>query len=239
MNYYSGLAAQAAMVPAAFINDYMPVASGDYVKVYLYLLLNNTSDTEKAAKDLCLSEGDIKRALGYWEEKGVLCPLRRGMEETGKETVKKAKNGSEDLLRERYMSTEGTDILLRLSEDQEFSDLLFIVQKYRSKILNGKETEIFAYLYDGLRLPADVIEYLVAYSVEHDNNNINYMEKLGVDWAKIGIKDVESAKRRTKQFEEKTRKKPAAQKAKTAAGDKPLHTDYDSLMMEDLIEDLG
>lgn len=56
-----------------FIDEYMPHANGDYVKVYLYLLrymqagkedvsINSISDT------LNYTEGDVQRALKYWEK---------------------------------------------------------------------------------------------------------------------------------------------------------------------------
>lgn len=243
MEYISKLAAQAALVPASFIEGLMPEANGDYVKVYLYLLLNGCENTEKTAGDLHLTEGDVKRALRYWEEKGVIG--RRA--ESGKMSTKETEAGKEksikkagaEELRDRYRSTEGTEILLRLSEDSEFTELLFIVQKYRSKIMSEKETEVFAYLYDGLHLPADVLEFLVAYSVEHDHNDIRYMEKLGKDWAEIGISDVEAAKRRVKQFEGGAEPKKTAKAPAKEARVPQRHTDYNELMMQELIADLG
>ena len=263
MGYVSRLAAQAALVPADFITGYMPEANGDYVKVYLYLLLNGSLDEEKAADALRLTEGDVRRALRYWEEKGVIGGTdgaRMTEEKNKKENTKKStKAADRDALRDRYMSTEGTEILARLSEDADFTELLFIAQKYRSKIMDEKETEVFAYLYDGLHLPTEVLDYLVAYAVEHDHNSIRYIEKLGCDWAKIGIRDVEAAKRRTKQFEEKAANAAARLSGSLSgkdlsqasgngardgaglrhAGEKPSRTDYNELVMQELIEDLG
>lgn len=238
------LAVQAALVPAAFITDFMPEAGGDYVKVYLYLLLDESGDTERIAEDLHLSEGDVRRAIRYWMEKGVLTETEDVMKKEApeKEIKKKSTKEESDSLRERYMSTEGTEILARLSEDPTFTELLFIVQKYRSKIMDERESEVFAYLYDGLKLPADVLDYLVAYAVEHEHNSIRYIEKLGTDWAKIGIRDVDAAKRRTKQFEEDAKKAASgrtARSGKSPAAGSDRHTDYNELVLKELIEDLG
>lgn len=65
------------MLPDRFIDEYMPLASGEYVKVYLYLLRQaNLSEphvsVEDIAEHLMHTEKDIIRALKYWEKQGLL-----------------------------------------------------------------------------------------------------------------------------------------------------------------------
>ncbi len=59
-----------------FIENYMPLANGDYVKIYLYLLYCVKSDkilSVPALADLFqCTENDIKRALKYWAGKQLL-----------------------------------------------------------------------------------------------------------------------------------------------------------------------
>ena len=60
-----------------FIDNYMPRANGEYVKVYLYLLrnLNNVEANvtlSHIADYLDHTEKDILRALKYWEKEGLL-----------------------------------------------------------------------------------------------------------------------------------------------------------------------
>lgn len=67
----------ATCVPNAFIDHYMIHASGEYVKIYLYLLrCINGSKSElsisKMADKLEHTEKDIKRALKYWEKVNLL-----------------------------------------------------------------------------------------------------------------------------------------------------------------------
>lgn len=238
MDFINALKTEAVVVPSRFITEYMPKAGGDYVKVFLHLLYEGRADVEKMAEDLQLSEGDVKRALRYWEKQGV---VGTGSD-AGTEVPEKRKSKKEDL-RDRYRSTEGTEALLRLAEDEAFNELTLIVQRYRSKVMDEKEAQVLAYLYDGLKLPADVIEYLVTYSVEHDKNDIRYMEKLGSDWAQIGISTVEAAKRRTSQFEEKKPVKRTSAKARAseakAGHAQERHTDYNELVMKELMENMG
>ena len=63
-----------------FIDRYMPKANGEFVKVYIYLLrmLENTKTSfglAQMADSLFCTEGDILRALKYWENEGLLSVL--------------------------------------------------------------------------------------------------------------------------------------------------------------------
>ena len=65
------------LVSNIFIDQYMPEASGSFVKVYLYLLRCLSDPTKpfsisKATSDLDETEKNILRALSYWETHQVL-----------------------------------------------------------------------------------------------------------------------------------------------------------------------
>ncbi len=234
----------ATLVANEFLDKFMPSANGDYVKVYLYLLRNSTEtvDVESIAEALELTEGDVRRAVKYWEKCGIVS-LNGGAKTAGNSSSRGSESNKADVssdnmadeaapelkadnakgadpdgeIRSRYKRTEGKATLNRLSEDAEFKQLLFMVQKYRSKILTESEEQVLAYLYDGLHLPFDVLDYLVQYCVETDHNSMRYIEKTGLDWADIGIRTVNEAKRRTREFDrirEEKSTKSAVKKSK-------------------------
>lgn len=64
------------IIPDSFILEYMPKANGSYVKVYLYLCMALGKGSSFTISDLAEScnetENDIKRALKYWEQEGLL-----------------------------------------------------------------------------------------------------------------------------------------------------------------------
>lgn len=67
----------ATCVPNVFIDRYMAQASGEYVKVYLYLLrcingARSELSISKMADKFEHTEKDIKRALRYWEKMNLL-----------------------------------------------------------------------------------------------------------------------------------------------------------------------
>ncbi len=86
----------------------------------------------------------------------------------------------------------------KLSEDEEeFTQLLYVAQKYLNRVFTYTECEVFAYLYDSLRLPAELLEYLVEYCVTRGHNSIRYLETVGLNWHEKGINTVERAKQYT------------------------------------------
>lgn len=64
----------ATMVANEFIDRYMAVANGEYVKVYLYLLRHDGREITvgEIADALNHTESDVKRAIAYWVRLGVL-----------------------------------------------------------------------------------------------------------------------------------------------------------------------
>lgn len=68
-------------VSNVFIDEYMPKANGDFIKIYLHLLrvVNGGSgalleelSTEKIADKFNVLESDVMRALNYWSDQGLL-----------------------------------------------------------------------------------------------------------------------------------------------------------------------
>lgn len=68
------LAVGVTPVSNAFIDTYMAGASGEYVKVYLYLLRHEKEEVSigQIADALNHTEADVQRALAYWQRAGVL-----------------------------------------------------------------------------------------------------------------------------------------------------------------------
>ena len=256
MTYKDNFKIDVTLVANEFLDKFMPKANGDYVKVYLYLLRNGRKGTDipETAEALALTEGDVRRAIRYWEELGVFkgqetakteeAPSARRQERkaAAASVASEAKAGDpgekpldDAALRDRYKSLSGKEALDRLSEDAEFTQLLFVVQRYMSRILSNRDQQVFAYLYDGLHMPCEVIDYLVDYCVQQGKNNIKYIETVGLDWVTSGIRDVESAKKRTKEFEERAAGSRKRAARKQAVQGQRHGTDYDSIIFDKVI----
>ena len=184
--------AEGTLVSNRFIDELMAGASGEYVKVYLYLLRHQDKapGLAQVAEALHYTEGDVGRALAYWEKAGVLC-------QAGGQPEGRQKEGGERQKEEEKLPVlppRSKDGVSRLSGDEEFAQLLYIAQKYMNKVFTQRECQIFAYLYGELGLPAELLEYLVEYCVQNGHVSIRYMETVALNWHQKRLVTVEEAK---------------------------------------------
>lgn len=76
------------MLSNLFIDQFMPKANGEFVKVYIYLLRMDdmpgvSLGLAQMADSLLCTEGDILRALKYWESENLVSLLYEGTQLTG------------------------------------------------------------------------------------------------------------------------------------------------------------
>lgn len=196
-----------------FLDHYMPKANGEYVKVYLYLLraLSTPSialSVTTLADALDHTEGDILRALKYWEKQGILkleCGKAKELKgiylleiKEPAAAAKKTKEAvTEPLAAPTGRRTYSRDELSQFSAQAECQQLLFVCEQYLKKTLSSSEIETLLYFYDQLHFSADLIEYLVEYCVCKGSKSIHYIESVALAWAEAGITTVAQAKERT------------------------------------------
>ncbi|MCI8515170.1 MAG: DnaD domain protein [Lachnospiraceae bacterium] len=193
-------------VSHAFLDRFLPEANGEFVKLYLLLLRKVSEDlseitVSELADGLNVTEGDVMRALRYWEKKGQLSLGFTGMgslasiELTGDEPERQAaETKPEEMPVEGARSEAGFPPALSLNEDEEFVQLLYVIQKYLGKVLTGRDLDMLAYWYQELCFPADVIEYMVEDCVNNGHRSMRYIEKVALDWHERGFKTLARAK---------------------------------------------
>lgn len=228
------MAVHATAVSNEFIDTYMAAANGEYVKVFLYLLRHEGEEiTVSAIADaLDHTESDVKRALSYWEDAGLL-----GRDDETEAALAAGRSASESLATSQVYGGSGRDAvtqvyggdgmdlsareggtggfraleeipepgdtyerLERLSEDEEFSALLYAVQQYMGKTFTQIECEKIAFFYDGLKMSGDLLEYLAEYCAGGGHTSIRYIEKVALNWYQLGIKTREEARNYTMRY---------------------------------------
>lgn len=209
-----------------FIDEYMAKAPGDYVKIYLYLLRVMQSGRQVTTSDIAdhfdITEKDLCRALKYWIKEEVLrlvydgkllvgitlLPLK-GNEET--ETIHndpfanmaefqhaqdaKKREAKANMVPAKRELTPAE--LTRLTSNNDFAELLYLLETYLGKTITQPECKTLAYIYDDLGFSTELLEYLIEYCVMNNKKSVRYMEKVAINWYTEGITDVQTAKEAT------------------------------------------
>lgn len=191
----------------------MPKANGDFVKIYIYLLRSLSEGetelcTSRIADLFLLTDGDVLRALRYWEGQGLLSltfesdgqlsGIRFGPDSenaplttvVNPEPEKPAVVTPISVGRQAMLSQDRVN---ELKKNEDATSLLFIAEKYLGKTLSYSETEKLLYFYDQMHMSVDLIDHLIQMCVETGHPSIHYIESVARAWAKEGIDTVEKA----------------------------------------------
>lgn len=188
-------------VADTFIDTYMAAANGEYVKVYLYILRHQNKEDlslEQIADALNHTEADVKRAINYWQKAGVL----ENAQENPSESILIEQNRTncsmdievtstvdkETAAAQVQSPTYSAEQVSRLNNDGEFSQLLYIAQKFLNKAFTPRDCQVFAYLYDTLGMNIGLLEYLAEYCAQNGHTSVRYLETVALSWHEKGIR---------------------------------------------------
>ena len=169
-------------VADTFIDTYMAAANGEYVKVYLYILRHQNKEDlslEQIADALNHTEADVKRAINYWQKAGVL----ENAQENPSESILIEQNRTncsmdievtstvdkETAAAQVQSPTYSAEQVSRLNNDEEFSQLLYIAQKFLNKAFTPRE-------------------YLAEYCAQNGHTSVRYLETVALSWHEKGIR---------------------------------------------------
>ncbi len=173
-------------VPGAVADNHLKLASGEHIKVLLYIMRNIAEgiNEEKIAESTGASPYDVKEALLYWADAGILLPDT--LEEATTEEIKpKAVKRAEKPTR--------NDVALRGAEDEKIRYLLHETQLKLGRNLKSNEVSTLVWLYDDEGLDVSLILMIVQYAAAHNKANIRFIESTAVDWINRGIDTLPAA----------------------------------------------
>ncbi len=248
VGFKNRLSAGATVVSNAFIDQFMAGASGEYVKVYLYLLRHQQEEisVELVAEALNHTEADVRRALAYWQRTGVLGSAERENKD-GKAPGRKPANGlpgeEEERSAPESRAENPVDIekdrraacdMVDLASDEAFRQLVYIAEKYLGKVLTQTDCQILGNLYAGLGFTEELLEYLIEYCVQNHHTSLRYIEKVALSWHEKKIRTVEEARVYSRGF---SREIFAVMKAMGLTGRSPADSEY--ALMEKWFREYG
>lgn len=220
INLNSNIVSSDTIVPNIFIDRYMPLANGEFVKIYLYLLRtlsssDHTISVSSIADHFEQTEKDVMRAFNYWTKEGL---LRIDTDSQGNVTgltllsveSSKANPASADLSgtnknviasyakkpapQKQTRKEYSLDEIKHFRSDPDISELFFIIETYLKHPMSSSDTNIILYWLDELKFSTELVTYLVEYCISKGHSSLRYMDKVALGWADSGISTVEQAK---------------------------------------------
>lgn len=201
------------MLRKDFVENYMIEANGAYVKVYLYTLMlaaeGAAAEQLEIAKSLNLLESDVKNALDYWKDKGLL-------EYKGEDIIIKSTFG-------KSSEKSAGQIAKIMLEDPDLSGLCnHIIPMLLKKPVTPKDMQTIYWMYDELGFSPTMIAALIEYCASNGKDSVQYAEKVAVTWSEKGIDSIDKIERHIKA--EKERKSYFYSLRKLMGiSDRPLH----------------
>lgn len=200
----------ATRVENLFLSEFMPQAPGDYVKIYLFILMYAQQEIEISkkgtAKVLGVGPETIEKALAFWEEKGAI--TRRGKVGTEEEEICFINNietvfgrhGEEPVQTSEEKGFDGRAAV----DDGSVKELFLELEEKTGRTISANDMHGIEQLLNELSVPKEVISYAIDYSCSKGKPFIKYIEAVALDWSEKGCRTVDdvskilevSAKRR-------------------------------------------
>ncbi|MFR7992797.1 MAG: DnaD domain protein [Lachnospiraceae bacterium] len=214
--------ADVTAVANTFIDEYMPSANGEYVKIYLYFLRCLSQQAEPLSLEAVAGKLDhttnyIMKALFYWQENGILSlstdsgqnvtgihflPIARPADKSEarheRETAAQPSSSvCEPSKKQPHIPEKRTYTLeekQQLTQDEDFKNACFVTQSYFGRPLGPTQLEHLMYIYDQLGFDLELIDYLVEYCASRGKKSMRYVEATAIGWVQQGITNVTMAK---------------------------------------------
>lgn len=186
------LANNSTEVDNIFINNYLPYADANYVKIYLYGLYkcqdSNSRDNtlENFANELNLSQEEIEKAFYYWQEQGLVQILNVIPFEVRYLPISDVLNNTKKYNAKKYQSfnAQAQEILSgRMITPNEYREYYDIIER--------------------LHMEKEALLMIINYCVNIKGNNVGYayITTIAKDWANQKITTAKQVEERLLEFE--------------------------------------
>ncbi len=204
-------------VPSGIVDKYIKLASGNSLKLLLYLLRHGgeSFSADKLSKELNFSEaGELEDAAVFWIQRGVIRSLsenegqysaapeipEKSEEENAKPIVQDTPQVNAILTKKGSritpVSVSSGEIASRILEDKNIKALFDEAEKLYGHPLRQRENQTIISLVDHYGLPVGVSLMLLQYCKRVDKLTPSYISAVASDWADNDIITIEKAEER-------------------------------------------
>ena len=208
-------------LPLAFIDRYMPDCTPVYALIYIYglrqCLAGKTGlSTREIGEVFNILETDVLNAWKFWESRGLVNMDSQGeslaiaflpIPEEGTNVVHMPTTNTVAALKppvfvvsERPQYTI-EELTFYQTQSKDIENIFSHGEQTLGKLLTYHDLNVLFGFYDWLRLPTDVIMYLLSYCANNGHRDLRYIEKAAMDWAERGLKTTQDAQDYTATFD--------------------------------------
>ncbi len=197
-------------VPSVIVEENIRLASSTQLKVILYFLSHSDDkdlSAEKIAKELFIPGEDVRDALIFWCERGVLTndavnsPVQTQQSQIQETviTIEKTPIEEEQPRVEKKVSDlpisrpSHEQVAVRLQECEGFRDLFAEAQLTLGKTIGYDGQSVLIMMHDSYGLPFEVILMAVEYAVSQKKTGFSSIAKIGRMWHELEIDTLEGA----------------------------------------------
>lgn len=181
-------------VPCVVADNFLRLATGEQIKVLLYLL--RCSGRECPAEEIAVNTGvsiqEAEDAVLFWQQVNIFPSQQSAGQTVSGNNIKETAPESEkaDFRKKPFLRPSEIEEITK--ESSELHELFATIESMLGMFNNAwQNTVIWLYTYLGLK--KEVIVTLVGYCKEVGKTHPNYIEKMAVSWAEDDINTMELA----------------------------------------------
>lgn len=189
-----------------FLDKFLADASAEQIKVFLFYLWKGLKEgytITEASNELILPEKDIEMALKFWIKKKIFKKDCLVYDRVEKKSVAEKTNNLVDF------QTKKNELINknRKSFEEIESDLLFQAERSLGQTMSERQQALIARCYNEYGFDEGLIQYLLEYCANKDQQNAKYMAAVAESWYEQKIKNADDAKKYTDGFEKNSKAK--------------------------------
>ena len=210
-------------VPSVVVDRHLKLAGALQLKVLLWILRNNGTpfDITHLSAATGASEADVRDALVYWTETGILSLNENGALQPGKIAVPgndfipadialptavvtpAAKTEPKHTIGKiRHPKPDPVYIATRINDSENIRFLMEEAQTIIGSVLSPAMSSLLLYICDDIGIPPEVILMLLHYAKSIGKTSTSYIESVARDWAENNVFTIEAADEKLKQLKD-------------------------------------
>ena len=214
-----GYEQQVVEIPCIFIDHYMTNCPPVYSLIYIFTMkkLRNCEALSivDLAKQFNITESDVINSWKHWESVGIVKLEKPESPEISITFLPVTTPAAPEKMVEAELPVykpSGTrpqysidELASYRQQSRDIARLFACAEQTLGKLLSFNDMNIIFSFHDWLRLPIDVIEYLLTYCADNSHRSLRYIEKCALDWADNEIFHVEKAMHYVQAFDKNYR----------------------------------